>query len=171
MSFNTTFGLFSPKAIDHGSEQLLKQIKLPDNARVLDIGSGYGPIGLTLAKESEFVHLIDKDFVAIDYCGKNAVLNGLENVKVYLSNGLSHVPDEARFNVIVSNIPAKVGKEMLQQILDDAKLALIPGGMIYIVVIAGLKEFMKRELKARFGNYKKLKSTKGYYCLSTTYEQ
>ena len=171
MSFNTTWGLFSPKQIDIGTAQLIKQIELPDNATVLDLGCGYGPIGLTLAKEAETVHLVDKDFVAVDYSNKNAVLNGLENAKAYLSNGFSHVPDEMRFDVIASNIPAKVGKDMLKQILDDAGTFLVPGGTLYIVVIAGLKDFMKRELKERFGNYKKLSASKGYYCLYAKLEK
>lgn len=171
MSFNTTWGLFSPKEIDAGTEKLLKQIELPSDAIVLDLGCGYGPIGLTLAKEAETVHLIDKDFMAVEHSQRNAVLNGLENTKCYLSNGFSHVPDDMRFDVIASNIPAKVGKEMLKQILDDAETFLAPQGRVYIVVIAGLKEFMKRELKARFGNYKKLSASKGYYCLYAQLEK
>jgi len=164
MSFHTTWGLFSPKKIDEGTIQLLEQIELPNDARVLDLGCGYGPLGLTLAKESLEVHLVDKDFVAVEHSEKNAVLNGLENTKVYLSNGFSNVPDDARFDVIVSNIPAKVGKEMLKQILDDAHSFLNPEGRFYIVTISGLKEFMKRELKELFSNYKKLPSVKGYAC-------
>lgn len=164
MSFNTTWGLFSPKQIDAGTAQLLEQVELPDNATVLDLGCGYGPLGLTLAKEAEMVHLVDKDFIAIEYTKLNAELNGVPNVSVYLSNGFSHVPDDVRFDVIISNIPAKVGKEMLQQMIEEAHEFLLPGGVFYIVTINGLKEFMKRELKERFHHYKKLKSATGYAC-------
>lgn len=170
MSFNTTWGLFSPKKIDEGTEQLLKQVELPDDATVLDLGCGYGPLGLTLAKEATEVHLIDKDFVAVEYTERNAELNGLENVKVYLSNGFSHVPEDARFDVIVSNIPAKVGKEMLRIILEDAHSFLNPGGRLYVVTINGLKAYMKRELKEVFQHYKKLTGTSGYACAFATKE-
>lgn len=171
MSFNTTWGIFSPKKIDAGTEVLLEQIDLPDNATVLDVGCGYGPIGLTLAKESQEVHLVDKDFVAVEYSERNAELNGLKNTRSYLSNGFSHVPETMKFDVIISNIPAKVGKDMLNKILDDALFFLNPEGRLYIVTINGLKEFMKRNLKERFGNYKKLKSVNGYACAYATKEK
>ncbi len=165
MSFNTTWGLFSPKKIDEGTQQLLKQITLPHDALVLDLGCGYGAIGLTLAKEAKIVHMVDKDFVAVDFSQRNATLNNLDNVKVYLSNGFSHVPDDVRFDLIASNIPAKVGKEMLRKMLEDSLSYLNTGGKLYIVSIAGLKEYIKKELKMLFGNYKKLKSAKGYSCI------
>jgi len=61
------------------------------------------------------------------------------------------------FDNIVANLPAKVGKELLYIILSDARAHLKPGGQIVVVTISGLKEFIKRNLKEVFGNYKKLK--------------
>jgi len=161
--FHTTWGLFSPKQIDEGSKLLIELVDVLDNADILDLGCGYGPIGIALAKETTGeVHMLDKDFIAIEYTKKNAVTNNLDNINAYLSNGFSHVPNGQVFDIIVSNIPAKVGKELLIIILNDAKKHLKTGGKLYIVTIAGLKDFMKRHFKETFGNYKKLKQSKGY---------
>ncbi|GAC1371530.1 MAG: hypothetical protein NVSMB39_5360 [Candidatus Saccharimonadales bacterium] len=162
--FHTTWGLFSPKAIDEGTSLLLDYMEVAPNAKILDLGCGYGPIGLTLAKLAPAgeVTLVDKDYVAIDFTLKNAQANHLDNVKAYLSNGLSNVPVDQKFNVIVSNVPAKIGTELLQIFLHDAYDHLMPGGQLYIVTVSGLKEYMKRHLMAVFGNYDKLKQSKTY---------
>src|SRR5476651_706153 len=77
--FHSTWGLFSPKAIDEGTRLLLEYIEISPNAHVLDLGCGYGPLGLTLAKLAPIgeVHLVDKDYVAIEFSSKNADLNHL----------------------------------------------------------------------------------------------
>ncbi len=163
MQFETTWGLFSPREIDAGTALLLEEIELHGDENILDIGCGYGPIGLTLAKDTNGeVHLVDKDFVAIEYAAQNAQLNKIKNAKAYLSNGLSELPKGMQFDVIVSNIPAKVGRELLQIFLNDIEKRLSPNGHIYFVTIAGLKDFMKNNLKKQFGHYKKLAQKKGY---------
>jgi len=133
-------------------------------AHILDLGCGYGPIGIALAKDlpDGEIHMVDKDFMAIEYAEKNAAANRTRNCKAYLSNGLAQVPKDARFDIIISNIPAKVGKELLQIIMQDAKRHLKPGGRFYVVTIAGLRTFIKRHFKETFGNYKKLQQSKGY---------
>ena len=164
LTFHTTWGLFSPKEIDHGTKVLIELIETSPSDHILDLGCGYGPIGIALAKdcpEGE-IHLIDKDFVAIEYTEKNIKAHSLKNCQTYLSNAFSHVPKDKKFDLIVSNIPAKVGKELLQTIIADAKSRLNPGGKFYVVTIAGLKDFIKRNFKETFGNYKKLKQSKGY---------
>lgn len=62
----------------------------------------------------------------------------------------------------MSNLPAKVGNELLFLILNDAKKHLKKGGKFYVVVIAGLKDYIKRNFKEVFGNYEKLKQGKTY---------
>ncbi len=161
--FHSTWGLFSPTEIDEGSRMLIDQVDIKIADITLEIGCGYGPIGLTIAKLSPqgSVYLIDKDFVAIDYAKKNAELNGIKNYEIYLSNAFSKVP-AIEFDTIVSNLPAKVGNELLYLIMHDAKKHLKKGGKFYVVVIAGLKEYIKRNFKEVFGNYKKLKQGKTY---------
>lgn len=163
MTFHSTWGLFSPRTIDEGSAMLIDQMDVQKTDTVLDIGCGCGVIGLVAAKLAPEgkVHLIDKDFVAIDYARKNARGNKLTNCEIYLSNGFSAVPN-IQFDVIVSNIPAKVGDEMLTILLEDAKSHLKVGGKLYVVTISGLREYIKRKFKEVFGNYEKLKQGKTY---------
>jgi 16S rRNA (guanine1207-N2)-methyltransferase len=105
--------------------------------------------------------MIDKDFVAVDYARKNAALNNVNNTESMLSNGFDQVPRH-RFDLIVSNVPAKVGKEMLYIYLYDALDYLKPGGSFYIVTITGLRQFFKRGFMEVFGNYEKIKQGKTY---------
>ena len=160
----TTFGLFSPKAIDEGTELLAKYIEVNPTADCLDLGCGYGPLGLMLAKAAPqgITHLVDKDFVAVDYSNKNAAANGLTNATAFLSNGFGQIDPDQKYDIIVSNIPAKIGDELLTLFLHDAYAHLNPGGKFYIVTISGLKDYMKRRLSEIFGNYDKLKQSKTY---------
>jgi len=160
----TTYGLFSPKAIDEGTELLAKYIEVNPTDNCLDLGCGYGPLGLMLAKAapSGITHLVDKDFVAIDYSNKNAVLNELPNATAFLSNGFDQIDPAQKYDIIVSNIPAKIGDELLTLFLHDAYVHLNPGGKFYTVTISGLKDYMKRRLNEVFGNYNKLKQSKTY---------
>jgi 16S rRNA (guanine1207-N2)-methyltransferase len=162
--FHSTWGLFSPKAIDEGTHLLLDYIEIAPDATILDLGCGYGPLGLTLAKLAPAgeIHLVDKDFTAVEFSAKNATANHLTNVKSYLSNGFSHVAPNQKFDLIVSNVPAKIGTELLTIFLNDAHAHLNPGGKLYIVTVSGLKEYMKRHLTLVFGNYDKLKQSKTY---------
>lgn len=162
MKFKSTWGIFSPKGIDTGTKLLLEHLEIEEDDNTLDIGCGYGPIGIFCAKSAPDgeVHMVDKDFVAVDYAKKNINLNGLGNCQAYLSNGFSNVPREVEFDNVISNIPAKVGKEMLSILLEDTYNRLKKGGRIYVVVVVGLKDYIKRNFKEVFGNYKKLKQGK-----------
>jgi len=93
LRLNSTWGLFSPRGIDEGSTLLLEQLDVREDDVALDLGCGYGPIGLSIAKQASAgrVHLVDKDFVAVDYSRDNASRNGIDNAEVYLSNGFSAV--------------------------------------------------------------------------------
>ena len=162
--FVTTWGLFSPRAIDEGTRLLAEHMQLPADADCLDLGCGYGPIGLLMAAMAPGGHtlMLDKDFVAVDYANKNAALNGLDNASAQLSNGFDQVDRARRVDAIASNIPAKVGKELLTLYLHDARDLLRPDGQLYVVTINGLRQFMKRNLEEVFGNYKKLKQGRTY---------
>jgi len=130
----------------------------------MQIGCGYGPLGLALAHlaPAGITHLIDKDFVAVEYAKLNAKKNRLENTQTYLSNGFSHVSQSARFDVVVSNLPAKAGKELFYLYFHEARLRMNPDAEIYVVTINGLRTFIKRAFGEVFGNYTKLKQGKNY---------
>ncbi len=163
LSLHSTWGLFSPRELDDGSRLLLEHIEVHPQDDCLDLGCGYGPIGLTLARLAPQGQtlMVDKDFVAVDYAARNARLNRIDNAQALLSNGFSAVGNR-QFDLIVSNIPAKVGKEMLYIFLYDALDHLKPGGRLYFVSINGLREFFKRTMNEVFGNYEKVKQGKDY---------
>ncbi|MDJ0880371.1 MAG: methyltransferase [Gammaproteobacteria bacterium] len=163
LTLKTTWGLFSPRAIDEGSQLLLDYLEISGNDNCLDLGCGYGILGLTLAKcaPQGKTLLVDKDFVAVDYSEKNRQLNHINNAECLLSNGFDQIPPQ-QFDLIVSNIPAKVGKEMLYIYLFDALKYLKPGGSFYIVTITGLRQFFKRGFLEVFGHYEKIKQGKTY---------
>lgn len=159
----TTWGLFSPRAIDEGSQLLLNHLEIKADDDCLDLGCGYGILGLTMAvwAPQGRTLMVDKDFVAVDYARKNCAMNNITNAESLLSNGFDQIPEQ-QFDLIVSNIPAKVGKEMLYIYLFDALKYLKPGGAFYIVTITGLRQFFKRGFQEVFGNYKKIKQGKTY---------
>ncbi|PHS20027.1 MAG: methyltransferase [Kangiella sp.] len=169
LSFETTYGIFSPKEIDQGTKLLLRYLDVDKNFNCVDLGCGYGPVGLWMAKKATngSVLMLDKDFVAIDYANRNITNNQLNNANAVLSNGFSALKDE-KYDLIVSNIPAKVGNEMLYLFLYDAYYHLKPGGKFVVVTVNGLRHFCKRTFKEVFGNYKKEKQGSAYTISSAT---
>ena len=153
----------SPRNIDEGTLMLLKYLEINETDHCLDLGCGYGPIGLTMAKLAPKgqTTLVDKDFKAVEYSNKNAELNQVNNAEALLSNGFDQIR-ERKFDVVVSNIPAKVGNEMLSLFLHDAYEQMNSGGKIYVVTITGLRKYIKRNFEEVFGNYKKLKQGSNY---------
>ena len=161
--FHATWGLFSPKAIDYGTRLLIDHMEINPSDTCLDLGCGYGAIGLamaTLARDGT-VYMVDKDFVAVDYAKENATRNRLTNCRIFLSNGFSHVPP-IPFNVIASNPPAKSGNELFYFMFTDAKERLVKDGKFYVVTISGLKNFIKRIFTEVFGNYEKVAQSRTY---------
>ncbi|MBW2280699.1 MAG: methyltransferase [Deltaproteobacteria bacterium] len=154
----STWGLFSPRDVDEGSRLLLRYVRVEPDDDCLDLGCGYGAIGLTLARcaPQGRTRLVDKDFVAVDYARRNARENGVKNAVAKLSNGFSGVED-LQFDLVAANLPAKTGKELLYLLLHDAHAHLSPGGALWVVTISGLRRFIERGMREVFGNYEKVK--------------
>ncbi len=164
LHLRSTWGLFSPREIDEGTRLLLDHLSIEPSDDCLDLGCGYGPIGLAmaaLAPEGRTL-MVDKDFVAVDFANRNARENGLSHAEAQLSNGFDQIEPGRMFDLVASNVPAKVGKELLAILLHDAQARLRPGGRIYLVTINGLRQYMKRNLTEVFGNYDKLKQGAHY---------
>ncbi len=163
LNFHTTWGTFSPREIDAGTLMLLDYMDIAESDDCLDLGCGYGPIGMTMARlaPNGRTLLVDRDFIAVEYANANIARNGITNAEARLSNGFNHIGDR-KFDIIASNIPAKVGNEMLYLFLHDAMAHLKPGGRLYVVTITGLRQFIKRSFTEVFGNYKKLKQGPQY---------
>jgi len=171
-TFHTTWGIFSPRGIDEGTRLLVERMEVQAEDDCLDLGCGYGPIGLFMARRAPRGRtlMVDKDFMAVEYSNANARYNRIANAQAQLSNGFAHIDPQRRFDLIASNIPAKVGKELLGLLLHDARARLRPGGRLYLVTINGLRQYMKRNLNQVFGNYRKLKQGPGYTVALATRE-
>lgn len=162
--FCTTWGIFSPEKLDDGSLMLLDHIDFKTDDNSIDLGCGYGVLGMTAARECPAGEhlLIDKDFVAVEYAKINCQKNHLTNTHVQLSNGFYHVDKTQKFSLVMSNLPAKVGKEQHYLYLLDAYERMEVGGRFYVVTINGLRQFMKRAFGEVFGNADKVKQGKTY---------
>ncbi|MGP1605098.1 MAG: class I SAM-dependent methyltransferase [Moraxella sp.] len=170
--FYTTWGIFSPEKLDDGSLMLLDYIDFKSEDTSIDLGCGYGVLGMTAARECpDGQHLlIDKDFVAVEYARLNCEKNQLTNTHVQLSNGFNQVDNNLTFSLVMSNLPAKVGKEQHYLYLLDAYQRMTAGGRFYVVTINGLRQFMKRAFTEVFGNAEKVKQGKTYTITMATKE-
>lgn len=162
--FRSTWGIFSPEKLDDGSLMLLDYIDFKPDDNSIDLGCGYGVLGMTAARECpQGEHLlIDKDFVAVEYAKLNCQKNHLTNTHVQLSNGFYHVDKAQKFSLVMSNLPAKASKEQHYLYLLDAYERMDVGGRFYVVTINGLRDFMKRSFSEVFGNSDKVKQGKTY---------
>ncbi|MGP1571312.1 MAG: class I SAM-dependent methyltransferase [Moraxella sp.] len=170
--FYTTWGIFSPEKLDDGSLMLLDYIDFKSDDNSIDLGCGYGVLGMTAARECPNGQhlLIDKDFVAVEYARLNCQKNQLTNTHIQLSNGFNQVDNNLTFSLVMSNLPAKVGKEQHYLYLLDAYQRMTAGGRFYVVTINGLRQFMKRAFTEVFGNAEKVKQGKTYTITMATKE-
>ncbi len=165
--FTTDIGVFSKKEVDFGSRVLIESFKEPDvEGNILDVGCGYGPIGLSLAKsyKSRLVEMVDVNNRALELAKKNAANNGVENVKIYESSCYENVTGQ--FACVISNPPIRAGKNVVHTILEDANKLLVSGGELWIVIQKkqGAPSAMKK-MEEVYGNCEVIVRTKGYYIL------
>lgn len=133
LSFITDHGVFSKTGLDFGSRLLLESI-LDDSVKsFLDLGCGYGPIGIVykIFNQSALVTMVDINDRAIKLTEKNSKLNKV-SVNAFLSDGFSRV--EGFFDLIVSNPPIRAGKEVIYRFFSEAKAHLSPDGSFVFVI-------------------------------------
>lgn len=150
LHFAVSQSLFSSHKVDTGTRHLLKSLADSDRSaihKILDLGCGYGPLGLSLAKAAPetIVHLVDRDALAVDFARHNADRNDVSTASAYGSLGYDDVRDED-FDLIVSNIPGKAGSDVIQALLLDAGQHLKPEGLVAIVVVTPLAELVAATL-------------------------
>ncbi|MCH3904728.1 MAG: class I SAM-dependent methyltransferase [Lactobacillus sp.] len=171
LNLTTDAGVFSKHRVDYGSIVLIKQASLLTNlpaGNVLDLGCGYGPIGLFAAKHwpERKVDLTDVNERALALAKHNQTANGIKNAHVFASNIYEQIGDT--YALILTNPPIRAGKEVVSKILADAKQHLLPGGQILCVIQKKQGEpSAKRLLTQTFGNCQILKRDKGYYVLQS----
>jgi 16S rRNA (guanine1207-N2)-methyltransferase len=135
-TFITDSAVFSRDRIDHASRLLIEAMQLDPDATVLDIGCGYGPIGIvaaTLAPQG-YVHLIDVNARAIELARENIELNRIGNAAARVSDGFAALPDDLVYDAILTNPPIRAGKAVVYGLLDAAADRLTPGGALWVVV-------------------------------------
>lgn len=165
----TNTGIFSKSYVDFGTQQLLKNINLTQGTTsVLDVGCGYGVIGITIAKTYEFskVDMIDINSRAVEITKENIIKNNVNNASCFISNIYENIVSQ--YDLIVSNPPIRAGKQVVHSILADAYQHLNIGGSIIVVIQKkqGAPSTMKK-LKEVFGNVTVVDREKGYYILKS----
>ena len=162
----TDNGVFSKNKVDEGSLAFLKVLlPLELGKNILDLGCGYGTIGLTLAiaKKEARVTLADVNARALNMCKKNAeALELSQRVTILQSDIYEKI--EGPYDSIVVNPPIRAGKAVTYRMYEEAKQYLIDGGSLFIVIRrAQGAESAAKYIESLYGNIKLLDRHKGYH--------
>jgi 16S rRNA G1207 methylase RsmC len=162
-------GVFGSRAIDLGTLTLLKEAPAPPaEGELLDLGSGYGPIAVALARRSPAARVwaVDVNERALELTRINAAGAKTPNVVASLPDA---VPADIRFAAIYSNPPVRVGKAPLHDLLQRWLPRLAPGGTAYLVVQRNLgADSLATWLETQGYQVQRVKSKKGYRVLAVT---
>ena len=133
-NFKTDNGVFSKGELDFGTRILIETVLKEDiNGNILDLGCGYGPIGIIVNKVKKLnVDMVDVNKRAVHLTKLNIKDNKLSNINCFISDGFNDI--SKKYNVIISNPPIRVGKEKLYELIIDAKNYLLDDGKIYLVI-------------------------------------
>lgn len=172
--FTTDNGVFSKRTVDYGSRTLLAAFdpsQLPAGA-ILDLGTGYGPIGMALAYQSpeRTVDMVDVNELALSLARKNTALNQITNVNIFTSDVYEQVT-KTDYAAIVTNPPVRAGKDVVAAMLTGAVSRLVTGGTLTVVLQKKQgAPSAKKLMQASFGNCQIIKKDKGYYILQSVKE-
>ncbi len=157
-------GVFSAARLDRGTRLLVESMVVEDGWRVLDLGTGYGVIGIVAAKLAPrgYVVMTDINRRAVRLARLNLRLNGVPNAEVRWGDLYEPVRGE-RFNTIVANPPISAGMETCLRIVDGAPEHLVEGGLLQLVARhnKGGRRLMAR-MEEVFGNVEVLAAGGGY---------
>ena len=166
MNLFTDNGVFSKGKVDEGSLAFLKVLLPLDLGKnILDLGCGYGTLGLTLAvaKKEARVTLADINPRALNMCKRNAELHNLSNRVTILQSDI-YEKIEGPYDSIVVNPPIRAGKKVTYKMYEEAKQYLIDGGSLYIVIRkAQGADSASKYIESIFGNVELLDRHKGYH--------
>lgn len=163
-TFLTDSGVFSKKMVDYGSQVLLNTLDFEKGKTLLDLGCGYGPLGISLAKvQGVKPTMVDVNNRAIDLAKQNAQKNGVE-ADIFQSDIYEKV--NGTFDYIISNPPIRAGKQVVLTIISESINYLKVGGNLTIVIQKKQgAPSAKAKMEEVFGNVEILKRDKGYYIL------
>lgn len=166
MRFLSDNGVFSKGGIDFGSSLLLRTIDVKDAKTLLDVGCGYGTIGLTIAKTNPecFVEMVDVNLRAIDLAKQNMTLNEIKNAEIFASNIYENVTK--KYDVVVSNPPIRAGKKVVHEISLGSFEKLNDGGKYYAVIQKKQgAESLYKALQTVFPIVEVIEKDKGYWII------
>ena len=173
LSFTSDNGVFSKHTVDFGSELLVESYDIPEQfqkASLLDIGCGYGTMGLAYGKAYPelSIEMIDVNERALLLARENANKNGIHNVDIYESN-LYDAVKKSQYEIIISNPPIRAGKIVVHTILEKAYDYLVENGQLVIVIQKkqGAPSAQKK-MEEVFGNCERIQWDKGYWILVST---
>ena len=159
-------GVFGFRGIDVGTMILLREAPPPPpSGELLDLGCGYGPIAVVLARRAPAAHVwaVDVNERAVELTRSNASAAGAPNVT---ASRPEEVPADLQFDAIYSNPPVRVGKGPLHALLLEWLPRLKPGGNAYLVVQRNLgSDSLAAWLATQGFAVRRLKSKKGYRIL------
>ena len=163
-TFLTDSGVFSKKMVDYGSQVLLNTLDFEKGKTLLDLGCGYGPLGISLAKVQDVKPtMVDINNRAIDLAKQNAQKNGVE-ADIFQSNIYEKV--NGTFDYIISNPPIRAGKQVVHTIISESINYLkVDGNLTIVIQKKQGAPSAKAKMEEVFGNVEILKRVKGYYIL------
>ncbi|HHY10254.1 MAG TPA: class I SAM-dependent methyltransferase [Firmicutes bacterium] len=167
-TFHTDAGVFSRTGLDLGTEILIEMLPGRPGDVVLDLGCGYGALGIAAADlvgPAGHAYLVDVNERAVELAAQNIKANGILNATALKSDGLRALPGLS-FDLIASNPPIRAGKKVVYRILREGYEALRPGGRLLVVIRTkqGAKS-LARYLEELAGNCETLKRKSGYRIL------
>ena len=132
--FYTDNGVFSKDGLDFGSRLLLETIPLEEvGGKVLDMGCGYGVLGIVVNKiTSCYVDMVDVNLRAVHLANINIKENGCSNINVFESNTYSNI--NSKYTSIITNPPIRAGKQIVYDIVMNAKDYLEDNGKLFLVI-------------------------------------
>ncbi|TYS07268.1 class I SAM-dependent methyltransferase [Bacillus subtilis] len=168
-TFTSDSGVFSKKEVDFGSRLLIDSFEEPEvEGGILDVGCGYGPIGLSLASDFQdrTIHMIDVNERAVELSNENAERNGITNVKIYQSDMFSNVDSAQTFASILTNPPIRAGKKVVHAIFEKSAEHLKASGELWIVIQKkqGAPSAIEK-LEELFDEVSVVQKKKGYYII------
>ncbi len=162
--FMTDSGVFSKAGVDYGSQVLIDALELNKNDRVLDVGCGYGPIGLTAARlvPEGRVTMIDINERAVALAQENAKINEIGNVEILQSDIYAAVAGRS-FTAIITNPPIRAGKAVVHRIFEEGYELLESGGSMWVVIQKKQgAPSAEAKLESLFGEVEEVTKDKGY---------
>lgn len=164
LEMSSRTGLFSPAHPDRGTLAMLSQVEFAPGTRVMDLGCGWGLVGVLAARfcGPENVFMSDIDENAVSAARENAERNGVGGINFYVSDGFKDV-DAAGFDLILSNPPYQTDFSVAKSFIEKGFNRLRTGGWMYLVVKR--EKWYLNKLRAVFGGARSV-CIDGYYIIS-----